>query len=603
MKKISRLFYLAFGLYFMFLAFEPMIRDISDPPQELNYSKTVQLIYEKQIESIKLYSNSPNAEISLKNDEKRYQTSIPSEEAFCQLVQENISQGDDLEITKVKTSKLIYFFYFLLGVFNLRNAFFKYGKKGNNKSIPQKKSTVLDLFDSKVDYSQKLVKSMITFSDVAGLKEEKEELVEVIDFLKNPDKYTKIGAKIPKGILLSGSPGTGKTLLSKAVAGEAGVSFLAVSGAEFDEIYVGLGASRVRELFEEAKRNAPCIIFIDEIDAVGKKRSKSSETSGNYQTLEQLLIEMDGFDKKSNVIVLAATNRPETLDPALVRPGRFDRTIAINLPDVQDREEILKIHGKTKKFFDEVSFSSIAHNTAGFSGAELENLLNESALIAARKGEAAISQKDIDEAFKKVIVGLQKKGRKISEKERKLVAYHEAGHAVVSKFLDTQNNIKEVSIIPRGTAGGYTLHETVEDKSYTSKTELKEKLVTLLGGRAAEQIALNDISTGASNDLEVATNLARSMICVYGMNEEVGPISLESTNNEVIGTETMNLVVKLIAKSVKDAEKEATQILNENRSLLTMVAEALLQKETISGTELDEILKAYKKTIVQLMCD
>lgn len=454
--------------------------------------------------------------------------------------------------------------------------------------------SVMDLMTPKTDFSKKLVKSNITFSDVAGLREEKGELVEVIDFLKNPDKYAKIGAKIPKGILLSGTPGTGKTLLAKAVAGEAGVSFLAVSGSEFDEVYVGLGASRIRGLFEEAKKNAPCIIFIDEIDAVGTKRSKNSETSGNFQTLEQLLIEMDGFDTESNVIILAATNRPDTLDSALVRPGRFDRNIVINLPDVHDREEILNIHGRNKKFADGVTFSAIAYNTAGFSGAELENLLNESALIAARKGEEEISQEDIEEAVKKVLVGLQKKGRKISEKERKLTAYHEAGHAVVSKFLTTQTNVKEVSIIPRGTAGGYTLHETVEDKSYTSKTELSERLLTLLGGRAAEQIALNDISTGASNDLEVATEVAKKMICVYGMNEEVGPISLRNSRNEILGTETMNLVVKLIAKSVKDAEKKSIQILEENRKLLDMVAETLLQKETISGTELDEIFKAYQ---------
>lgn len=436
--------------------------------------------------------------------------------------------------------------------------------------------------------------SVITFSDVAGLKEEKEELAEVIDFLKNPDKYARIGAKIPKGILLSGPPGTGKTLLAKAVAGEAGVKFLSVSGAEFDEVYVGVGASRVRDLFNTAKDIAPCIIFIDEIDAVGRKRNEFSGMSGNYQTLEQLLTEMDGFDTNSNVIVLAATNRPEDLDPALVRPGRFDRNIIINLPDAQDREDILKIHGKNKKFFEEVSYSAIAHNTAGFSGAELENLLNEAALIAARKGEIAITQKDIDEALKKIIVGLQKVGRKISEKDKKLVAYHEAGHAVVSKFLTTQNSVKEISIIPRGTAGGYTLHETVEDKSYISKTELQEKLVTLLGGRVAEQIALNDISTGASNDLEVATEVAKDMICVYGMSEEVGPISLRKTHNEVLGTETMNLVVKLISEYVKTAEIRATQILEENRKLLDMVAETLLQKETISGTELDEIFKAYK---------
>ncbi len=586
-----RAFYFLFGIVFILMALDPIISDVENPAQKLSYAKTVQLISEKKVESITIYSNSADAEISLKNDEKRYQTSIPNEEVFCEFVQSNIAIGDDLEITKTKRTIVPYIFYFILGIFNLYVAFQLNNKK---KAEAKKKSNLTELFDQKTDYSQKLVNCEITFDDVAGLKEEKEELEEVIDFLENPDRYARIGAKIPKGILLSGAPGTGKTLLAKAVAGEANASFLSVSGAEFDEVYVGLGASRIRELFKEAKKNAPCIIFIDELDALGQKRNESSEVSGNYQTLEQLLIEMDGFDTKSNIIILAATNRPEALDPALVRPGRFDRNIVINLPDVQDREEILKIHGKNKKFTEEISFTSIAHNTAGFSGAELENLLNEAALIAARKEEEVITQPDIDEALKKVIVGLQKKGRKTSEKERKLTAYHEAGHAVVSKFLSTQNNVKEVSIIPRGVAGGYTLHETIEDKSYISKTELTEKLVTLLGGRVAEQIALNDISTGASNDLEVATKVAKNMICVYGMNEEVGPISLVDAHNEVIGTETMSLIFKLIARSVKEAEEKATRILTENRKLLDTVAETLLQKETISGEELNEILKAYQ---------
>lgn len=439
-------------------------------------------------------------------------------------------------------------------------------------------------------------KSEVHFSDVAGLKEEKEELMEIVDYLKDPHKYVKMGAKIPKGVLLSEPPGTGKTLLAKAVSGEAEASFLYASGAEFDEMYVGVGASRVRMLFDEAKQYAPCVIFIDEIDSIGQRRNHL-DTNRNNQTLEQLLVEMDGFDTASNVIVLAATNRPESLDPALLRPGRFDRRIQVFLPDVEDREAILKIHGKNKKFASDVNFKVIAHNTAGFSGAQLENLLNESALIAVRKNQQVIAQEDIEEALKKISIGLQKKGRKISDKDRKLTAYHEAGHAVVGKFLPTQDSVKEVSIIPRGTAGGYTLHETVEDKSYISKTELTEELVILLGGRAAEQIALNDISTGASNDLEVATGIAQDMICVYGMNPEVGPISLMNTYNELMGEETKNVIGKLVTQSVKQAEEEATRILTENRAFLDMVALALLEKETISGAELDEIFEEYQKTI------
>lgn len=451
-----------------------------------------------------------------------------------------------------------------------------------------------DPTDSEKNQQQEIQKSEIHFSDVAGLKEEKEELMEVVDFLKDPQKYVKMGAKIPRGILLSGPPGTGKTLLAKAVSGESQASFIYTSGAEFDEMYVGVGASRIRKLFENARLYAPCVIFIDEIDSIGQKRNHL-DSNKNNQTLEQLLVEMDGFKTEgSNVIVLAATNRPESLDPALLRPGRFDRRIEVYLPDVEDREAILKIHAKNKKIAEDVSYEAIAYNTAGFSGAELENLLNEAALIAVRKSQEVITQDNLDEALKKISIGLQKKGRKISEKERKLTAYHEAGHAVVGKFLTTQSNVKEISIIPRGTAGGYTWHETVEDKSYISKIELTERLVILLGGRAAEQIALNDISTGASNDLEVATSIAQDMICVYGMNPEVGPISLMDTYNELMGEETKNLIGKLVAQSVKNAEQTATCILTENRALLDMVASALLTKETISGVELNKIFEAYK---------
>ena len=589
---LLRITWIIWGCICIIIAFHNPLNNLINPAKELSYSKTVQLIIENQVESVELFNNKMNAEIYLKNDKTRYKTNIPNEEVFCEFVQENISAENDLEITKTKKSIWQSFFCFLYGCVVLSLAFSRSKKKKKEKGEKRRTPQIIEPLNTDINYSQKFVKSEIRFSDVAGLKEEKEELIEVVEFLKAPNKYINIGAGIPKGVLLSGAPGTGKTLLAKAVAGEADVPFIATSGPEFDEMYVGVGASRVRKLFEEAKKKSPCIIFIDEIDTVGQKRS-NSESRWSSQTINQLLAEMDGFDTKSNIIVLAATNRLDSLDPALVRPGRFDRNITVNLPDVQDREEILKIHAKNKKLMDDVSFETIARNTSGFSGAELENLLNEAAIIAVRKDEIAISKESIEEALKKIRVGLQKKGRKISEHEKRLVAYHEAGHAVISKFMTTRNNVKEVSIIPRGTAGGYTLHETVEDKNYTSKTELEERLLVLLGGRAAEQVALNDISTGASNDLEVATKIAKEMICIYGMNEEIGPVSIIGIEKELSGTETMSDIIKVITKSIKKVEEEVTKILNENRALLDEVANTLLEKESISGDELDEIFELY----------
>ena len=371
-------------------------------------------------------------------------------------------------------------------------------------------------------------KSEVRFDDIAGLDEEKNELIEIVDFLKTPEAYQKMGAKIPRGILLYGKPGTGKTLIAKAIAGEAGVPFISMSGSEFIEMFAGLGASRVRKLFERAKKMAPCIVFIDEIDAIGSRRtSNSGSETENNQTLNQLLVEMDGFETNETVIVLAATNRPEMLDKALLRPGRFDRQITIPAPDLNGRESILKLHSKNKKFSPEVDFKEIAGDTAGFTGAELANVLNEAAIIATRNKHKQITNSDIENAVKKITVGLEKTNRVISEKDKRLTAYHEAGHAVVSKFLPTQTDVKEVSIIPRGLAGGYTMYKTNEDKYYISKTELLEKLVALMGGRAAEKLALNEISTGASNDIEVATGIARDMLTVYGMDDKLGPISLK----------------------------------------------------------------------------
>ena len=430
----------------------------------------------------------------------------------------------------------------------------------------------------------------VTFKDVAGLDEEKEELIEIVDFLKKPKKFYEMGAKIPRGILLYGKPGTGKTLIAKAIAGEANVPFISMSGSEFIEMFAGLGASRVRKLFEKAKKIAPCIVFIDEIDAIGSRRTSSSGAeSENNQTLNQLLVEMDGFDTNETIIVLAATNRPEMLDKALLRPGRFDRQITIASPDVKGREEILKIHSKDKKFAKDIDLKDIAEDTAGFTGAELANILNESAIIATRKKHDKIQKTDLEEAVKKVTVGLEKNSRVISDKDKKLTAYHEAGHAIVSKFLETQLDVKEVSIIPRGLAGGYTMYKSDEDKYYISKTEMEEKLIVLLGGRAAEKIALNDISTGARNDIEVATKIAKDMVTVYGMSDRLGPISLSTNENEyemqMYGENIGDVVGAEVKKLIDTAYANAQAILSHNMEILHAMANTLLEKEKITSEE------------------
>ena len=430
-----------------------------------------------------------------------------------------------------------------------------------------------------------------SFDDVAGLDEEKTELMEIVDFLKEPKKFLDMGAKIPKGILLYGKPGTGKTLIAKAIAGEAGVPFISMSGSEFIEMFAGLGASRVRKLFEKAKKIAPCIVFIDEIDAIGSRRTNASGAeSENNQTLNQLLVEMDGFDTNQTVIVLAATNRPEMLDKALLRPGRFDRQITISTPDAKGREEILKIHAKNKKFANDIKLKDIANDTAGFTGAELANVLNEAAIIATINKHKKINMSDLDEAVKKVTVGLEKHSRVISDKDKKLTAYHEAGHAIVSRYLETQENVKEVSIIPRGLAGGYTMYKTNEDKYYISKTEMEEKLIALLGGRAAEKIALNDISTGASNDIEVATNIARDMITVYGMSDNIGPIYIKQKDpyeKNGLGENIDDIVGSEVKQMIDIAYRKAQEIILAHMDKLNSVAERLLEKEIISQEEFE----------------
>jgi cell division protease FtsH len=438
-------------------------------------------------------------------------------------------------------------------------------------------------------------KSKVKFADVAGLEEEKGELVEVVDFLKKPDEYIKMGAKIPRGILLYGKPGTGKTLIAKAIAGEAGVPFISMSGSEFIEMFAGLGASRVRKLFEKAKKMAPCIVFIDEIDAIGSRRtSNSGAESENNQTLNQLLVEMDGFETNETVIVLAATNRPEMLDKALLRPGRFDRQITIPAPDLNGRLEILKLHSKDKKLAEDVDLKAIAGDTAGFTGAELSNVLNEAAILATKARHEVIENIDIENAVRKITVGLEKHNRIVSEKDKKLTAYHEAGHAVVSRFLPSQKDVKEISIIPRGVAGGYTMYKTTEDKYYVSRTELLEKMVALMGGRAAEKLVLDEISTGASNDLEVATGIARDMLTIYGMSDSLGPISLkvdQAYELEIFGDEVVNEVGNQIRLLIENSYIAAQKILSEHRDVLDKVANVLIEKEKLTSEEFEKLFE------------
>mgnify|MGYP004511166859 CR=1 FL=1 len=447
-------------------------------------------------------------------------------------------------------------------------------------------------------------KRKTTFKDVAGADEEKEELCEIVEFLKNPKRYNELGARIPKGVLLVGPPGTGKTLLARAVAGEAGVPFFSISGSDFVEMFVGVGASRVRDLFDQAKRNSPCIIFIDEIDAVGRHRGAG--LGGGHdereQTLNQLLVEMDGFGANEGVIMIAATNRPDILDPALMRPGRFDRQVIVSYPDIKGREEILKVHSRGKPLAPDVDLKVIAKSTAGFTGADLENLINEAALLSARKHLKAITMDEIEEATIKVVVGAEKRSKVMTEKEKKITAYHESGHAIATYFCETQDPVHQISIIPRGMAGGYTMSLPSEDRSYRSKREMEEDIVVLLGGRVAESIVLGDISTGASNDIERATKLANAMVTKYGMSDKLGPINYGADNTEVfIGKDmghTKNYSEKIAAEIdtemrsiITNAYNRTEKILLDNRDKLEELAMYLFTKEKVSAEEFEDIMK------------
>ena len=547
---------------------------------ELPYTELIKEISSGNVEKVEMTTGSTSVKVKLLNEEEEKKTIVPSTQTFMDLIQEKVAEGNDIELIQKPKSIIALIPSFILSF------------------LPTGIMLVLLIMIVKMQglgekgkvYEAEEQKTKVTFDDVAGLDEEKEELVEIVDFLKKPQRYIEMGAKTPRGILLYGKPGTGKTLIAKAIAGEANVPFISMSGSEFIEMFAGLGASRVRKLFEKARKLAPCIVFIDEIDAIGSRRtSNSGAETENNQTLNQLLVEMDGFSSEETIIVLAATNRPEMLDKALLRPGRFDRQITIPTPDINGRVDILKIHAKDKKFAEDVTFQGIAEDTAGFTGAELANILNEAAIIATRKEHKEIQNEDVEEAVKKVTVGLEKHSRVMTGKDKKLTAYHEAGHAIVSQFLPTQQAVKEVSIVPRGMAGGYTMYKSDEDKYYISKTEMQEKLIALLGGRAAEQVALNEISTGASNDLEVATKIARDMIIVYGMNEKIGPVSLKADNGEydleIFGDQIKDRIGEEVKKILDIAYNDAQTILKQNMDKLDRIANVLIEKEKINEEE------------------
>ena len=578
----------------------------TDKVEEMKFSSVYRELMKENISSIKIVEDTV-LEGTIKSTNKKFKTYIPEEIQSQQLANELLKQADEgkLQLTGAPKPTTPWFFeilpslFMLFFVLILWFVFMNQSQGGGGK--------VMNFGKSKAKVHKDDEKTRVTFKDVAGLNEEKEDLQEVVDFLKNPKKYIDLGARIPKGILMVGPPGTGKTYLSRAVAGEAGVPFFSISGSDFVEMFVGVGASRVRSLFEDAKKNAPAIIFIDEIDAVGRKRGAG--LGGGHdereQTLNQLLVEMDGFGVNQGIIIMAATNRPDILDPALLRPGRFDRQVVVGAPDVKGREAIFKVHSKNKPLEDDVKVDVLARRTPGFTPADIENLMNEAAILTARKREKKIKMETIEEAITKVIAGVAKKSRVISEPERKLTAYHEAGHAVCAHVLEHVSPVHQVTIVPRGRAGGFTMQLPVEDKFYATKNEMKENIIVLLGGRVAEELTLDDISTGASNDLERVSATARQMVTKYGMSSKLGPMTFGDSEEEVfLGNSIGNKrnyseeVAFEIDNEVKDivevAYKKTKKLLQDNMDRLEYVAQALLIYETLDA---DQFIKAFNKEL------
>ena len=590
---------LAVWLIFLII-FIVLISSIMDnSSNKLAYSDLLADMEKGTVTSIEIQDGGEKALVELEGDSVPKEVNIPDINSFMTYAQE-ILKTNSYTLTERPESVFMKGLYLIIpfGIIVIVLLFglllINPGNQGGNKTMSFGKS--------RARMTNGAEKTKVTFNDVAGVDEEKEELEEIVEFLKTPKKFTDMGARIPKGVLLVGQPGTGKTLLAKAVAGEAGVPFFSISGSEFVEMFVGVGASRVRDLFDQAKKNAPSIIFIDEIDAVGRQRGAG--LGGGHdereQTLNQLLVEMDGFGTNEGVIVLAATNRPDVLDKALLRPGRFDRQIVVSAPDVKAREQILEVHARKKKLAEDVDLKTVARNTSGFAGADLENILNEAALLAARRNLDCIGMKEIEDAMVKVTMGPEKKTRVRSEKENKLVAYHEAGHAVVSRYLPTQDKVHQISIVPRGMAGGYTMYRPAEDKSFRSKTEMEESIVSLLGGRVAEKLILDDISTGASNDIERATAISRAMVTKYGMSERLGTITFGADQEEVFlgrdlahakeySEETAAIIDEEVKKIVDAGYAQAMSILSEHVDKLHAVAKVLLEKEKIDGDEFDKI--------------
>ena len=566
----------------------------------ISYTEFKEAYVENKIETMTIKEDKMSVDGVFK-DGKRF-TSYVSNKMLDNLLQE--TQGVETEIKYTPPNNMGIWISFLPTILIIGVIFFglfmftqQAQNSGGNRGV-------MNFGKSKAKMAN-LDGKKVTFKDVAGADEEKGELEEIVDFLKQPKRYIEMGARIPKGVLLVGPPGTGKTLLAKAIAGEAGVPFFSISGSDFVEMFVGVGASRVRDLFEQAKKNAPCIIFIDEIDAVGRQRGAG--LGGGHdereQTLNQLLVEMDGFGVNEGIIMIAATNRPDILDPALLRPGRFDRRILVGAPDVKGREEVLKVHTRNKHLSEDVDLKVLAKMTPGFSGADLENLTNEAALLAVRGGKSSIDMADIEEAITRVIAGPEKKSRVVSEYDRRITAVHESGHAVVSNVLEYADPVHEISIIQRGMAAGYTMNLPEEDRTHTSKKQLKDKMVELLGGRVAEKLVIGDISAGAKNDIDRASHIARSMVMEYGMSDVIGPISFgNSDGGEVflgrdigkssnISEETSAKIDEEIKKLIDEAYNRAESILRENISKLNAVTDVLLQKEKIDGDEFREIFK------------